>query len=73
MLPLPHRRPRRPHRQLDLPLAASMTPDAAPRWCSLPDATRHTLTGLLARLMVAHAAHAGLPSTALPNGDADEQ
>ncbi|MCW6512367.1 hypothetical protein [Lichenifustis flavocetrariae] len=66
----PHRRSRRPHRQLDLLLAAPATPDVAPRWSSLPAPTRQALSGLLIRLMEAHAANAGLP---LPRGGADEQ
>jgi len=71
---LPHHRPRRPHRQLELLLAAMPAPaDAAPRWTSLPDPTRQALTGLLTRLMVANAANAGLPPNAVPKGDADEQ
>ena len=69
-MPRPHRRSRRPHRQLDLLLPAPVTPDVAPRWSSLPAPARHALTGLLTRLMEAHAANAGLPR---PKGGADEQ
>ncbi len=68
------RRPRRPHRQLDLLLVATPAPaDAAPRWNSLPDQTRQDLSNLLTRLLVAHAANADLPPNALPEGDADER
>jgi hypothetical protein len=44
-----------------------------PRWNSLPDHTRQALSDLLIRLLVAHAANAGLPPNAVPEGDADEQ
>jgi len=55
---------------LDLLLAVMPAPaDAAPRWSSLPDQTRQALT----RLLVAHAANAGLPPNELPEGDADER
>ena len=74
---VPHmtsRRPRRPHRQLDLLLAETLTPaNAAPQWNSLPDQTRQALSGLLTHLLLVHAANVGLLSGGLPEGDADEQ
>jgi hypothetical protein len=52
----PRRRPRRPHRQLDLDLTSRpMTPATPPAWCALPEPAQRTLTGLLTRLLVAHA------------------
>ena len=52
----PRRRTRRPHRQLDLTLTSgSPTPTAPPAWCALPEPTQRALTGLLTRLLVAHA------------------
>ncbi len=66
----PHRRPRTPERQPDLftpsRWAAS---DMAPAWDALPDRTRQALTGLLARLFVAHAGGAASAS----GGDADKR
>ena len=69
-MPRPNHRSRRPHQQLDLLLATPATPDVAPRWGSLPAPARQALTGLLTRLMEAHATDAGLPR---PRGGADEQ
>lgn len=68
------RRPRRPHRQLDLLLLARPVPaDTAPRWSGLPDQTRQALSGLLTRLLVAHADGARRPPQAVPEDDADER
>jgi len=68
------RRPRRLYRRLDLLLLARPGPaDAVPRWGSLPDQTRQALSGLLTRLLVAHADGTRLPPQAVPEGDADER
>jgi hypothetical protein len=47
-----HPRPRPPKPQLDL-FAGS--PPPTPAWSALPDQARQTLTGLMARLLLAHA------------------
>jgi hypothetical protein len=72
-MPRPRHRTRSPNRQLDLALTSGPpTPTAPPAWCALPEATRCTLTGLLTRLLVAHAG--GAPQQgARPEGDADER
>jgi hypothetical protein len=65
------RRRRAPQRQLEL-LPADRPPawpDAAPAWDALPDRTRQGLTGLMVRLLVAHAG--GAASAA--GDDADER
>jgi hypothetical protein len=71
----PCRRPRRPHRQLDLALALTslpVTPATPPAWSALPEPTQRTLTGLLTRLLVAHASV--VPKLdAQPEGDGDER
>ena len=54
-----HRLPQRPRaldRQLDLfppPQASTLIP--APGWSALPEQTRQAVTGLMSRLLVAHA------------------
>jgi hypothetical protein len=59
---------RAPQRQLELlPANRPSTPDAASTWEALPDRTRQVLTGLMTRLLIAHA------SGAAPGGDADER
>lgn len=65
-----HRRPQRPDHQPDLfresPPQAS---GPAPGWSALPEQTRHTLIGLMTRLLMAHTngtAHE-------PGSDADER
>lgn len=63
------RRLRAPQRQLELLPADTPAPDAAPAWEALPDRTRQALTGLMARLLLAHAGGAA-PA---PGGDADER
>jgi hypothetical protein len=69
----PRRRPRRPHRQLDLDLTnRPMTPATLPAWCALPEPTQRTLAGLLTRLLVAHAS-VGPKLDAQPEGDGDER
>jgi hypothetical protein len=70
----PRRRPRRPHRQLDLGLmSVPAAPAGPPAWCALPAPTQQTLTGLLTRLLVAHAAGVDPEREARPEGDADER
>ncbi len=43
--------------QLDL-FEKSLPPPGTPAWSALPDPTRHVLTGLVTRMLVAHAAAA---------------
>jgi hypothetical protein len=54
-----HRLPRRHRtldRQLDLfPPPRTSTPLPAPGWDALPDRTRQAVTGLMTRLLIAHA------------------
>jgi len=61
-----HPWPRPPKRQLDL-FAGS--PPPAPAWSALPDQTRQALTGLMTRLLLAHAGGAGSE----PRSDGDER
>lgn len=52
----PRCRPRRPDQQLDLfpsPQASTLIP--VPGWNDLPEQTRQAVTGLMSRLLVAHA------------------
>ena len=66
---LPHR-PRALDRQLDLfppPQASTLIP--APGWSALPEQTRQAVTGLMTRLLVAHAGGAA-PQ---PGSDGDER
>jgi hypothetical protein len=69
----PRRRPRRPHRQLALDLSSLLvTPATPPAWSALPEPAQRTLTGLLTRLLVAHASV--VPKLdAQPEGDGDER
>ena len=69
----PCRRPRRPHRQLDLDLMSRLvTPATPPAWSALPEPAQRTLTGLLTRLLVAHAS-VGPKLDAQPEGDGNER
>jgi hypothetical protein len=65
------RRLRAPQRQLELLPAdrPPASPDAAPAWDALPNRTRQGLTGLMVRLLVAHAGGAA----SAPGDDADER
>ena len=64
------RRPRTPDCQPDFFLASpSQTPGSLPRWSALPDQTRHAVTGLMTRLLIAHATGAARE----PGSDADER
>jgi hypothetical protein len=63
-------RPRTPDRQTDLFLTNHLVPlDSAPGWDALPDQTRHVVTGLMVRLLLAHA----IGETAESGGDGDER
>ena len=49
-----------------------MTPATPPAWSALPEPAKRTLTGLLTRLLVAHASV--VPKLeAQPEGDGDER
>lgn len=61
---------RRTNRQLDLFEAnVPPSPEGMPSWTTLPDQTRSALTGLMTRMLVAHA---GAVAT-LPGSDGDER
>jgi hypothetical protein len=63
--------PRPPRRSLLLQLdlfQEDTLPPGAPTWTALPDQTRRALTGLVTRMLIAHA---GLPATAPEEGDND--
>jgi hypothetical protein len=50
------RRPPTPDRQADLFLTHRLpSADSAPGWNALPDQTQHAVTGLMTRLLLAHA------------------
>ncbi len=66
-MPRPPRRP--PNPQLELfPERTLLPPPGAPSWTTLPDQTRRALTGLVARMLIAHAGAA----TPEPEGDGDD-
>ena len=66
----PRCRPRRPDHQLDLfPSSQASTLLPVPGWNALPEQTRHTVTGLMSRLLVAHAGGAAPQS----ESDGDER
>ena len=50
-----------------------MTPDALPAWRALPEPAQRTLTGLLTRLLIAHAGGAAPELQTRREGDADER
>ena len=63
-------RPRRPDHQLDLfPSSQASTLIPALGWNDLPEQTRQAVTGLMSRLLVAHAGGA-VPQ---PGSDGDER
>jgi hypothetical protein len=65
-----HRRSRTPDRQLDLfPGSPPPTPGSAPGWSGLPEQTRRAVTGLMTRLLIAHAGGAAHE----PGSDTDER
>jgi hypothetical protein len=53
--PKPRRRLRLPVRQFELGLADDPLAAIAPRWNTLPDPIQQTVTGLITRLLIAHA------------------
>lgn len=66
-MPRPPRRP--PHPQLELfGERASRPLSGTPTWTTLPDQTRRVLTGLVARMLIAHAGAVTLE----PEGDGDD-
>jgi hypothetical protein len=73
---MPHlrRRPRLPLHQFDLWLVSPLPElGGAPRWSTLPDQTQRTLTGLLARLLMAHPGVADRELGDPSEGDSDER
>jgi hypothetical protein len=55
---------RSPHPQLELfPTKPPLPQRAAPLWTTLPEQTQHALTGLMTRMLIAHA------SAVPPNGE----
>ena len=69
----PRRRPCRPPPQLDLGLTSPPAPAFPPVWCILPEPTQRTLTGLLTRLLIAHARGIVPQLSAQPEDDTDER
>lgn len=66
----PALRPRRPDHQLDLfPSSPASTLLPLPGWNDLPEQTRQAVTGLISRLLVAHAGDTALQ----PRSDGDER
>ena len=66
-MPRPPRRP--PHPQLELFVESASRPvSGTPTWTMLPDQTRRVLTGLGARMLIAHAG----AETPEPEGDGDD-
>jgi len=68
VMPRPPRRT--PNHQLDL-FEGGASPSAReePTWTTLPDQTRRVLTGLVARMLIAHAGAAAIE----PRSDGDER
>lgn len=55
-MPRIRHRPRRPDQQLDFFVASQQpTPNPVPGWNALPDQARQAATGLMTRLLIAHA------------------
>ncbi len=71
--PRPCRRARLPVRQLDLCLANEPPAAIAPRWNSLPDPIRQTVTGLVTRLLIAHASDGVVEVNGLSEDSSDER
>ena len=69
----PYRRPRPPVRQLDLCLANEPPAAIAPRWNTLPDPIRQTLTGLVTQLLIAHASDGVAEVNGLSENGSDER
>ena len=69
----PCRRPRIAVRQLDLCLATEPSAAVAPRWNTLPDPVRQTVTGLVTRLLIAHASDGVAEVSGLSEGLNDER
>lgn len=66
-MPRPPRRPSNPQLEL-FQESAPPLPRGAPTWTTLPDQTRRALTGLVTRLLIAHAGAVALE----PEGDGDD-
>lgn len=67
-MPHPSRRP--PGPQLELfPQRAPRVAPGVPSWTSLPEPTRLALTGLVTRMLIAHAGNGSLS----PEGDGDDE
>ena len=71
--PRPCRRPRLAVRQLDLCLANEPPAAIAPQWNTLPEPIRQTVTGLVARLLIAHASDGAVGVHGSPEGSSDER
>ncbi len=70
--PRPRRRPRTQDHQADLFLSSPPpTPSSVPGWSTLPDQTRHAVTELMTRLLIAHAS--GAAPEPEPGSDRDER
>ena len=68
----PRRRPRTQDHQPDLFLSSPPpTPSSVPGWSTLPDQTRHAVTELMTRLLIAHAS--GAAPAPGPGSDRDER
>ena len=66
-MPRPLRRP--PSPQLELfPERTPLPPPGAPSWSTLPEPTRRALTGLVTRMLIAHAR----PAAVAPEGGDDD-
>ncbi len=66
-MPRPSHRP--PNLQLELfPEKTPLPPPGAPSWSMLPEPTRRALTGLVTRMLIAHA---GAEAPAPGDGDDD--
>ena len=66
-MPRPLRRPPNPQPEL-FPERTPLPPPGAPSWSTLPEPTRRALTGLVTRMLIAHA---GAEAVASEGGDDD--